>query len=168
MTATLKKISGLQRLFSGVLAVVLLIVPASFLVVLTGLIDYLYIPTETPITFPVEELFTTNEGVQEYIIDFLTFHEAEALIPIIACESEFKHFDDDGSVLRNRAGSNAIGVAQIMSSVHPDPQVLKRYNRRNRTNFSEEHFDLTTLTGNIRYALVLYEIRGTRDWECAW
>lgn len=116
---------------------------------------------------PVLMAIDPNIGVKTYVTEFFTDNDAEEMLPIIKCESNFKHYGEDGEVLKNFAGSNAIGVAQIMSSVHPDPKILKRYNRRNNTDLTEADFDLTTLEGNLGYALVLYTIRGVRDWECA-
>ncbi len=54
-----------------------------------------------------------------------------------------------------------------MSSVHPDEKIIYRYNKRNDTDFTIDDFDITTLEGNLGYALVLYSVNGTRDWECA-
>ncbi len=112
-------------------------------------------------------VYVSNDGLQEFVTEFFTQYDAAEMIPIIACESRFRHFEEDGSVLKNMQGSSATGIAQILTSVHPDPQVLKRYNRRNLTNFTAEDFDVTTLTDNLSYALVLYKTNGTRDWECA-
>lgn len=112
-------------------------------------------------------VYLNNDGVRDFVTQYFTEYDAAEMIPIIECESHFKHFEEDGSVLKNRQGSSAIGVAQIMSSLHPDPQVLKRYNSRNLTSFGVEDFDITTLTGNLSYALVLYKTRGTSDWECS-
>ena len=89
------------------------------------------------------------------------------MINIIKCESKFKHFEEDGTPLKNTKGSSAIGVAQILASQHPDIKIIERYNRKFNTNLTIEDLDITTLNGNIGYALVLYEVRGTRDWECA-
>lgn len=111
--------------------------------------------------------YATNEGMQQFVTEFFTNYDAEEMIPIIACESEFKHYNDNGEVLKNMQGSSATGIAQILASVHPDPQVIARYNRRNHTQYRVEDFDITTLAGNVWYALILYETRGTRDWECA-
>lgn len=111
--------------------------------------------------------YLTNDGLEEFVIQYFTKYGAAEMIPIIECESHFRHFGDDGSVLKNRQGSSATGIAQIMASVHPDPQVIKRYNRRNYTNYRVEDFDITTLTGNLWYALILYKTNGTRDWECS-
>lgn len=108
-----------------------------------------------------------NFGVKNRVVEFLTANDAEELIPIIKCESRFRHFEKDGTPLKNRAGSSAIGVAQILSSAHPDPKIIYRYNKRFNMEMSIEDFDVNTFEGNIGYALVLYKVRGTRDWECA-
>jgi hypothetical protein len=39
--------------------------------------------------------------------------------------------------------------------------------KKNNTDLSVSDFDITTLKGNLDYALVLYKVRGTKDWECA-
>jgi len=111
--------------------------------------------------------YNTNDGMKEFVTEFFAAYGAEELIPIIACESEFKHYDKEGKVLRNQQGSSAIGVAQIMASVHPDPTVIAKYNRRNHTDLKVEDFEIATPSGNLWYALVLYKTRGVRDWECA-
>jgi len=108
-----------------------------------------------------------NIGVRAQVEDFFTANSAPEMIPIIKCESHFRHYNKDGTVLTNRAGSSATGVAQILASVHPDPKVLSLYNKRFNTNLTAEDFDITTIEGNLGYALMLYELRGTRDWECA-
>lgn len=116
---------------------------------------------------PVELTVDPNVGIKEYVREFLAANDAEKLLPIISCESEFKHFEDDGTPLKNREGSSAIGVAQILQSVHPDPKILKRFNKKFNTDLTVDDFDITTLDGNLGYALVLFKVRGTRDWECA-
>ncbi len=116
---------------------------------------------------PIEIAFDPNLGIRPYVIEFFTDNDAEEMIPIIDCESEFKHFNTDGEVLKNRQGSSATGIAQILTSKHPDPKALAKYNRMHNTDLIVEDFDIKTLQGNLGYALLLYEIRGTRDWECA-
>lgn len=145
-------------------ALPLLVVPICFLVVLWNSLGYVF---RTPIEPPDNISQNTNQGIKEQVIDYLTINGAEELIPIIGCESEFKHFNEDGTVLKNRQGSSATGVAQIMASVHPDPHVIKKYNRRHNTDWEVNDFDINSLGGNIWYALVLYKTRGVRDWECA-
>lgn len=120
-------------------------------------------PAPAPTVVYSDEIFDEKQ----YVTEFFTSNGAEEMIPIIECESEFTHFDADGSVLKNRQGSNATGIAQIMSSMHPDPAVIAKYNRRNNTNLSVDNFDIYSLVGNVAYAYVLYDVRGTKDWECA-
>lgn len=108
-----------------------------------------------------------NFGVKNKVIEFFEANDAAEMIPIIRCESHFRHFGPDGSVLQNKSGSSAIGVAQIMTSHHPDPKILYRYNKRYDMDLTADDFDLTTPEGNLGYALVLYKVNGVKDWECS-
>ena len=116
---------------------------------------------------PVVVEIDPNLGVRAKAEAFFIDNGAPEMLPIIDCESNFKHYNDDGTVLKNRAGSSATGIAQILASKHPDPKALERFNKRLDTNLTLETFDITKLEHNLGYALVLYELRGTRDWECA-
>lgn len=108
-----------------------------------------------------------NEGVEELVHEFFHINDAPEMIAVIRCESYFRHFNSDGSVLKNTAGSSATGVAQILDSKHPDPAVLNRYNKKFGTSVEATDFDIHSLEGNLDYALVLYQVNGLRDWECA-
>jgi hypothetical protein len=164
MTFSRKKQSPHSKINLGVIAIAFLIIPACFVVVLVSLVrDTLRVPAPTPAFVAYEYKYDERQ----YVTDFFTNRGAEEMIPIIDCESEFNHFDTDGTVLKNREGSNATGIAQIMSSVHPDPSIINRYNRQNNTSLSVNNFDINTLVGNVAYAYVLYSVRGTKDWECA-
>ena len=140
-----------------------------FVIAIAGITGYyqLLYAAEKPQPEPVTIELEPNIGVRPIVEEFLAANDAERLLSIIECESNFKHFSPDGSVLQNRAGSSAIGVAQILSSMHPDPKLIKRYNRKMNTNLKIEDLDITTLKGNLGYALILYELRGVRDWECS-
>lgn len=107
-----------------------------------------------------------NFHVATLATQFFEDNDATEMIPVIKCESNFQHYDANGEILQNMEGSNAIGVAQIMSSKHPDPKIVTRYNRKFDMDMEVDDFDITTLEGNLGYALVLYKVRGTRDWEC--
>tara|TARA_B100000508_G_scaffold74109_2_gene57707 strand:+ start:2326 stop:2823 length:498 start_codon:yes stop_codon:yes gene_type:complete len=148
-------------------ALVLIVLPLSFLLVIFDLIYRPIYAQQLHEAAMRATAYNTNEGVKDFVTDFFTEYGAEELIPIIACESEFKHYSENGKILRNKQGSSAIGVAQIMASVHPDPTVIAKYNRRNRTQYKVEDFEIATLSGNVWYALVLYKTRGIRDWECS-
>ena len=111
--------------------------------------------------------FEPNRFIKPFVETYLKANDADRLVSIIECESNFAHFETDGSPLKNRAGSSAIGITQILSSVHPDPQAISTYNRRNDTDYTVDDFKIETLRGNLDYALLLYDIRGVRDWECS-
>lgn len=120
-------------------------------------------PAKEPIAMEID----ANIGLEAQVRDFFTANGAEEMIDIIACESEFKHYNADGDILMNHEGSSATGIAQIIASKHPDPKIIYRYNKRNDTDLTVDDFDITTVEGNLGYALVLYTIRGVRDWECS-
>lgn len=108
-----------------------------------------------------------NVGLEAQVVELFTANGAEEMIPIIKCESQFKHFNTDGTVLKNKAGSSATGIAQILASAHPDPKVLEVFNKRHNSDLTIDDFDITTVEGNLGYALALYQVRGVRDWECS-
>jgi len=143
------------------------IVGALFLVFgsMIGISNYVLAGTTEP-TINTENI-EPNFHVKTLVTQFFEDNDAAEMIPIIKCESNFRHYNDNGELLRNRAGSSAIGVAQIMSSVHPNEKIVQRYNKINDTDFTVDDFDITTLEGNLGYALVLYSVNGTRDWECS-
>lgn len=92
------------------------------------------------------------EVVEEIV--YMHFADAPIMVDIAKCESRFRQYEKDGTVLKNREGSSATGVFQIMASVH----------RKNAANLG---YDINTLEGNIGYAQYLYELNGTRDWEAS-
>src|SRR5690606_9562905 len=102
-----------------------------------------------------------NFHVKTLVTQFFEDNDAPEMIPIIKCESNFRHLAPDGTILKNHQGSSAIGVAQILASKHPDPKVIDRYNRKFEMDLTVDDFDITTLEGNLGYALVLYKVRGT-------
>lgn len=164
MSSKSKKPISHSKLNQRIIAFVLLLLPVCFITVLVSLVrETLNVPAPAPAVVYNDEIFDEKQ----YVTEFFTKKGAEEMIPIIGCESEFTHFDVDGSVLKNREGSNATGIAQIMSSMHPDPAVIAKYNSRNNTNLSVANFDINSLVGNVAYAYVLYTVRGTKDWECS-
>lgn len=108
-----------------------------------------------------------NFGVRNMVTEFFEANNANEMIPIIRCESRFRHYDKNGEVLKNKSGSSATGVAQILASVHPDPKIITRYNRKYQMDMAVNDFDITTIEGNLGYALVLYQVNGVKDWECS-
>lgn len=90
-----------------------------------------------------------NEGVEEQARAY--FADIPVMIEIARCESEFKHYNENGTVRKNHQGSSATGLMQIMSSIHRKPA-------------ARLGFDIDTPEGNMEYARHLYEKNGTWPW----
>jgi hypothetical protein len=82
------------------------------------------------------------------------FRDNPIMVEIARCESTFKHWDTDGSVLMNRQGSSATGVMQLMASYHARPA-------------EKMGLDITDLEGNLAYAEYLYDRQGTTPWNAS-
>lgn len=91
---------------------------------------------------------TVKEYVQEY------FTDEPVMIAIAECESHFKQFDKDGNVLKNSKGSSAVGMFQIMSSVHDETA-------------DKLGLNINSIQGNAAYARYLYEKHGTAPWNAS-
>lgn len=90
------------------------------------------------------------QTVEEYVREY--FADTPVMIEIARCESEFRQFNKKGEVLKNGAGSSAVGMFQIMASIHqPVAEKLG--------------LDINTIQGNAAYAQYLYDKQGTKPWE---
>lgn len=99
---------------------------------------------KTAIEYPV-----TLEGyVRNYFI------ETPILADIAKCESMFRQFNTDGSVLRGRVNKSDVGLLQINEAYHEEKAV-------------ELGLDLETVDGNLAYAQYLYDHEGTRPWNAS-
>lgn len=96
-------------------------------------------------TLPKKEQ-TVKERVQEF------FKDDPIMIKVAWCESRFRQFDADGSVMRGKVNSSDLGVMQINNFYHGKKS-------------EELKFDLMTLEGNLSYGKYLYEKEGTRPWN---
>ena len=101
-------------------------------------------PSETP-SMP------QAQSVKEYVEE--QFADAPIMAAVAGCESHFRQFNKDGELLKN-PNSTAVGVLQIMSSIHAE-QALKIGH------------DIKTLEGNVGYAKYLYETQGTKPWNAS-
>lgn len=78
------------------------------------------------------------------------FTDAPAMVEVARCESGFRQFRADGSVLMGGAGGGMIGVFQINRIHLPQARALG--------------MDVMTLQGNVAYARYLYESSGSTPW----
>jgi hypothetical protein len=90
------------------------------------------------------------QTVKEYVNEY--FADEPILAAIAQCESQMRQFGANGQVLKN-PHSTAVGVFQIMSSIHGSLADDKL------------GLDINTLQGNAAYARYLYEKEGTRPWN---
>lgn len=82
------------------------------------------------------------------------FARYPVLIKIADCESGFQQYNRDGSLNYNDQGSSAVGVMQIVSSIH-------------KSDAKKLGFDITTTDGNLDYALYLYRTQSTTPWDAS-
>lgn len=89
------------------------------------------------------------QTVKEYVEIY--FADAPIMIDIARCESQFKQFDKKGNVVKN-PNSTAVGLFQIMSSLHNKPA-------------EKMGMDIYSVDGNLEYARHLFEEEGTKPWN---
>lgn len=92
-----------------------------------------------------DSTLTTEEKVRRY------FSDAPVLAEVSYCESRFRQFNPDGTILRGRANRSDVGVMQINTYYHG-------------AKAQKLGLDLYTLEGNLEYARYLYETQGVAPW----
>lgn len=78
----------------------------------------------------------------------------ELLTKVARCESHWYQHKPDGSLLYNWEGSSAVGVFQIMESIHREKALGLGY-------------DVRTIEGNIGFAKYLFEKDGIGHWNAS-
>lgn len=91
---------------------------------------------------------TTEDHVKNF------FADAPVMVEIARCESSFRHFDGDGTVLRGVVNNSDVGVMQINKYYH-------------EARATELGLDLHSKEGNMMYAMYLYEKEGTNPWSAS-
>lgn len=125
-------------------------------------------PTEISIA-EISETFVVDPSAPQVDPDFVEakvrkyFADIPVMIKIAECESTFRQFNSDGSLVvsesvdpdTGKRDSSASGVFQILYKSH-----FKDWAESDTTN-------ITTLEGNLRYARQMYKESGTAPWaEC--
>lgn len=95
---------------------------------------------------PAKKILTTEAQVKAY------FEETPILAEIAFCESRFRHFDENGNVLRGVQNSQDVGVMQINEKYHLETAQKLGLN-------------IYTLEGNMAYGKYLYDTQGTKPWN---
>jgi len=76
------------------------------------------------------------------------------LVDIARCESTFRQFHKDGTLVRGRVDSADIGVMQINLRYHGETA-------------EKMGIDLETVKGNVEYGQYLYNKFGTKPWSAS-
>jgi transaldolase len=105
-------------------------------------------------TLTDNEIFTTRDQavMEKYLRQ--VFADDPILVEVARCESNFRHYDKDGKVVKGRVDSADIGVMQINERYHA--QTAEKLG-----------LDIHTITGNVAYAKYLFEKEGTEPWSAS-
>lgn len=76
------------------------------------------------------------------------FHDSPHMVKVIECESNFVHYQKDGTVLRGRIDKRDSGLSQINTYYHPN-------------------VDVDDIWENLAYARKLYDEQGAVPWVCS-
>jgi len=89
------------------------------------------------------------QSPKEFVTSY--FQDIPIMIDIARCESQFSHYDEDGSVHRGRVNNLDVGIMQINEHYHS-------------VTADKLGLDIYTIQGNVAYARYLYEKQGTAPW----
>lgn len=90
------------------------------------------------------------QTLEELVRDYYT--EMPILAEVARCESQFRHYDKNGNIIRGIANTKDVGVMQINEKYHGDTAETL-------------DLDIYSLDGNLEYAKYLYEKEGTAPWR---
>jgi hypothetical protein len=91
------------------------------------------------------------QTVQQYVETY--FADEPVMIAIAGCESNFRQYDTNGTILKNDH-SSAKGIFQIMTSIHA-------------ARAADLGLDIYTMQGNAAYAKYLFDQSGTVPWNAS-
>jgi hypothetical protein len=79
------------------------------------------------------------------------FKDIPVMISVARCESNFRHTDRDGNILRGLANRQDVGIMQINERFHLEKS-------------TKLEMDIYTLEGNLQFARYLYRKEGVKPW----
>ncbi len=95
---------------------------------------------------------TSTSTMESYLRQ--EYADTPILVDIARCESEFRQYNKDGTVLRGRAVRDDVGVMQINEHYHA--AMAKKLG-----------IDIYSIDGNIEYAKHIYQESGTAPWSAS-
>ncbi len=99
-----------------------------------------------------EQRTSYNGNLKEDIHAY--FEDIPIMSRVAFCESSFRHFDEDGKVLRGIVDRDDIGVMQIN----------ERYHGESAKNLG---YDLHSFEDNLEFARLLYSQSGLKPWNAS-
>ena len=90
------------------------------------------------------------QTVEEYVREY--YADTPILADIAGCESKFRQYDKNGSVLHGEVVYQDIGLMQVNETYH-------------KAVADKLGLDINTMQGNLAYAKYLYEKEGTTPWN---
>lgn len=103
-------------------------------------------------TVPPQSQLVSSEAVKEVVENY--FSDIPIMAEIARCESTYRHYLSDGSVLQGRVDNADTGVMQINKRYHEETAVSLGLN-------------LDDIEDNLQYARHLYERQGTQPWSAS-
>jgi hypothetical protein len=95
-------------------------------------------------------VFSENaQSIEEYVREY--FADVPIMAEIARCESRFRHFGKNGSVLRGEIVREDLGVMQVNEYYHGKTA-------------DKLGLDLYSIEGNVAYARQLFDKEGTTPW----
>ena len=96
--------------------------------------------------------FTNSKEMEEYLRE--QYADNPILVDIARCESTFRHFGKNGSIIRGMVNGDDVGVMQINEYYHGETA-------------KKMGIDLHTVEGNVAYAKYLYGKYGSQPWSAS-
>lgn len=110
------------------------------------------IATTTPVAVIDIKTATTTEDIKRITKEY--FKDTPVLAEIARCESTYRQFGPEGTILRGKVNSADVGVLQINEKYHS-------------ARSKELGMDIHTLEGNLKYGALLYKEQGSRPWNAS-
>ena len=97
-----------------------------------------------------DKVITSSKDVEKYVRE--QYVDEPILVDIARCESTFRQYDADGTIMRGKVNRADVGVMQINEKYHADKA-------------TELGINIYTVEGNVAYAKYLYDKYGAEPWS---
>ncbi len=109
----------------------------------------------TTVPAPIVKVVTQKYplvSIETYVREY--FKDEPILAEVARCESTFRQYDSNGTILRGRVNSDDVGVMQINKFYHEDTADALGY-------------DIYSIDGNLAFGRWLYQKYGAAPWSAS-